>query len=203
MKPKILLDEGAPAPHRDLPLNPYQRHIGRECKTLTRGPGGRLLCRWCGTETKPPRITFCSDVCVREWKLRTGGAYARALVFQRDKGVCACCRIDTVELARGVVVQWSGWFREWSKREGVGQGRLTDDELARWREERIRLREEREAALSKLAPAFRNALAAGRTELWDADHIVPVVDGGGQCGLSNYQTLCLGCHVAKSTGRAT
>jgi len=30
--------------------------------------------------------------------------------------------------------------------------------------------------------------------LWQADHIVPVCEGGGCCGLENYQTLCLRCH---------
>jgi len=33
-----------------------------------------------------------------------------------------------------------------------------------------------------------------RRNLWDADHIVPVVEGGGECGLSNMRTLCLKCH---------
>jgi len=33
-----------------------------------------------------------------------------------------------------------------------------------------------------------------RRSLWDADHIVPVVEGGGECDLGNIQTLCLRCH---------
>jgi 5-methylcytosine-specific restriction enzyme A len=33
-----------------------------------------------------------------------------------------------------------------------------------------------------------------RKTLWDADHIVPVVEGGGECDLSNIRTLCLRCH---------
>ena len=33
-----------------------------------------------------------------------------------------------------------------------------------------------------------------RKTLWDADHIVPVAEGGGQCDLSNMRTLCLRCH---------
>jgi len=35
-----------------------------------------------------------------------------------------------------------------------------------------------------------------RRHLWDADHIVPVVEGGGECDLSNIRTLCLRCHRA-------
>jgi 5-methylcytosine-specific restriction endonuclease McrA len=33
-----------------------------------------------------------------------------------------------------------------------------------------------------------------RQTLWDADHIVPVVEGGGECDLANIRTLCLICH---------
>jgi 5-methylcytosine-specific restriction endonuclease McrA len=31
---------------------------------------------------------------------------------------------------------------------------------------------------------------------WEADHILPVADGGGECGLENYRLLCRACHVA-------
>ena len=34
--------------------------------------------------------------------------------------------------------------------------------------------------------------------LWDADHIIAVKDGGGCCGLDNYQTLCISCHKNKT-----
>lgn len=30
--------------------------------------------------------------------------------------------------------------------------------------------------------------------LWEADHVVPVVEGGGECGLQGMRTLCLWCH---------
>ena len=33
-----------------------------------------------------------------------------------------------------------------------------------------------------------------RRSLWDADHIRPVAEGGGQCDLENLRTLCLPCH---------
>jgi hypothetical protein len=37
----------------------------------------------------------------------------------------------------------------------------------------------------------------GRRHLWDADHILPVAKGGGECDLSNMRTLCLHCHRAR------
>lgn len=33
---------------------------------------------------------------------------------------------------------------------------------------------------------------------WEADHILAVREGGGCCGLENFQTLCIPCHKIKS-----
>ena len=61
------------------------------------------------------------------------------------------------------------------------------------------------AIYAALKRARGNARAAGlslygmrtitsRRSLWDADHILPVAEGGGQCDLGNLRTLCLPCH---------
>lgn len=36
--------------------------------------------------------------------------------------------------------------------------------------------------------------SVSRKSLWDADHILPVCEGGGECDLENIRTLCLACH---------
>jgi hypothetical protein len=36
--------------------------------------------------------------------------------------------------------------------------------------------------------------SVNRRSLWDADHILPVCEGGGECDLENIRTLCLACH---------
>ena len=65
-----------------------------------------------------------------------------------------------------------------------------------------------QADLYALPTRERNALAARlgypptRGELWDADHILPVAEGGGECGVEGYQTLCVTCHRAKSAAQA-
>jgi 5-methylcytosine-specific restriction endonuclease McrA len=38
-----------------------------------------------------------------------------------------------------------------------------------------------------------------RKSLWDADHILPVAEGGGECDLDNIRTLCLRCHRSATT----
>lgn len=37
---------------------------------------------------------------------------------------------------------------------------------------------------------------------WEADHIVPVAEGGGGCGLDGYRTLCVACHRAETAALA-
>ncbi|HTI38530.1 MAG TPA: HNH endonuclease [Vicinamibacterales bacterium] len=46
----------------------------------------------------------------------------------------------------------------------------------------------------KPARAERRKWRAARPR-WEADHILPVADGGGECGLENYRLLCRACHV--------
>lgn len=37
-----------------------------------------------------------------------------------------------------------------------------------------------------------------RVKFWEADHILSVCEGGGGCGLENFQTLCERCHSVKT-----
>jgi 5-methylcytosine-specific restriction protein A len=119
----------------------------------------RPLCRWCGKDVAPPKRTFCGPACVHEFLLRSDPRYLRQKVFERDRGVCVECKLDTVQLQR----------------------ELSD----------LPFGDERDAR--KLALGF----PAHRDTFWDADHVVPVVEGGGECDLSNMATLCCRCHFAK------
>lgn len=141
-----------------------------------RGPKGRRLCRWCGTEVEPPRRTFCGDPCIHEWKVRSSAQYAREQVFERDRGVCAICGTNTVEQVRTLEAEFGDpgrskyhWF------VAYGRGKAFANRL-------------RQLAISKARWQSRSR------GCWDMDHIVPVVEGGGSCGLDNLRTLCLRCH---------
>jgi 5-methylcytosine-specific restriction endonuclease McrA len=70
--------------------------VARE--SLPKGTDGRSLCRWCSLEVPRGRLTFCSDWCVEEWRLRTNPGHLRERVFERDRGICAKCGIDCVAL---------------------------------------------------------------------------------------------------------
>ena len=124
--------------------------------TIPRAPSGRTLCRWCSLEVPPGRRTFCSAWCVHEWRLRTDPGYLRDQVFERDRGICSICRVDTR----------TAYF-DLKRSRGPHRQKL----LVRWGLKRM-----------------------NRRSLWDADHILPVVEGGGECDLGNLRTLCLICH---------
>ena len=44
----------------------------------------------------------------------------------------------------------------------------------------------------------RTKMGFTREHLWEVDHIQPVSEGGGLCGLENLQTLCTQCHDAET-----
>jgi 5-methylcytosine-specific restriction enzyme A len=113
------------------------------------------------------------------------------------------CRWCNLEVPKGRLTFCSAWcVEEWRLRtdpgyirekvferdKGVCAGCGTDCEAA-WRNLR-RLR-----GVGRLKAQNEWGLRPGsRKSLWDADHIVPVVEGGGECDLANLRTLCLKCH---------
>lgn len=50
------------------------------------------------------------------------------------------------------------------------------------------------------SPVTRRARGSGH--LWEADHILPVVEGGGECTLENFRTLCIPCHKQETADLA-
>ena len=141
----------------------YKRHdpsvLMANPRGVDKGPNGRVLCRWCGTETKPPRRCWCSDECVHEFRIRSNAGYARQHVYRRDKGRCELCGRDCSKI--------SGALR--------------------------RMPYECRRSYLKLL-----GLKGWRSTLWEVDHTIPVVEGGGSCGLENLRTLCFRCHKGET-----
>jgi 5-methylcytosine-specific restriction protein A len=144
-------------------INP--RYMGKlvDAKLLPKDENGNTCCRWCNKPVLPPRRTMCSPECVHELSLRINGRYLRNCVYERDKGVCAICKIDTKITAK-------------QARELTGKD--LDEFLKKY-------------GISKKRKLWVKKHGGG---LWDADHIIPVKDGGGMCGLDNIRTLCIMCH---------
>jgi 5-methylcytosine-specific restriction endonuclease McrA len=148
-------------------------------------------CRWCGGAIPKGRRTFCSAACVHEYRLRSDARYMRDQVYKRDRGACALCGVET-----------EAWERSFKEAGHQIHRRATALRIAggvmRWgaiaaAEDRVRYR------LGRRIVAIRRALVEHKWmsrngHTWEADHIVPVIEGGGQCGLDNMRTLCLRCH---------
>jgi DNA modification methylase len=92
---------------------------------LKRGPRGFFCCRFCGKEVDPPKVTFCSSVCVHEWRLRTDPGYLRKNVFIRDKGVCAKCGRNCDKLQKELRALDNAARRERRKELNIPEGRKT------------------------------------------------------------------------------
>jgi 5-methylcytosine-specific restriction endonuclease McrA len=56
------------------------------------------------------------------------------------------------------------------------------------------LKRSRAAARAEALEMWGMRSVTARRSLWDADHILPVAEGGGECDLENLRTLCLMCH---------
>ena len=145
-------------------------------------PGEPGKCRGgCGRPIGKGRRTWCGEQsCIDRANIISSPSIARWHVKERDKGICANCGFDA-ELAERIVhhllysqpvtVRQSDEYRE--RRETIGWlvGIWRATTAANWR-----------------------GVQFGVPHLWEADHVTPVVEGGGECGLENYRTLCVPCH---------
>jgi hypothetical protein len=158
---------------------------------LEKGPNGRNLCRWCRTEVPRLARTFCSSPCVHEWRVRSDPGYARKKVEERDHGVCQICgvRTERIEKLLGIVrgrmhaEPWTRW---------VGQPVRNTNALARARRVVGILNSHGWKIMLKVWPT--GSVVIQWSHLWEMDHQVPVVEGGGEAPLDGLRTACRPCH---------
>ena len=151
---------------------------------LPKGPNGRSCCRECGDEVPIGRYTFCSGACVEAWNLKSSPAAQRHAVLQRDHGICANCGRDCLALEEKFAK-----IRAEACRYGTDPKVLAEA----WKR-------------ARRIHGWRIRLGLGTdTSLWQADHILPVCQGGGPergqtCAevMANLRTLCTPCHKAET-----
>jgi 5-methylcytosine-specific restriction endonuclease McrA len=127
----------------------------------------------CGREVPAGRQSFCSAECVRSWKIQSNPGFLRDQVFRRDHGICAACGQDCDALQHVLEDLYAD-----DPQEALDNAAILGIKLrvvaGRWWD--------RYHGRTKIA------------SLWAADHILPVVEGGGLCGLDGVRTLCWACH---------
>lgn len=139
----------------------------------------KLHCSGCGKPVPKGRRNWCSQDCVDAHLIRNNHGVARRETFKRDRGVCAGCGRDTEALRKRLEL----WFRALTARDPLEQYRRREGSTWRLKWE-VRLK-------------WRDR------HLWEMDHVVPVVEGGGGCGLDNLRTLCRPCHKRATAELAT
>ncbi len=115
-------------------------------------------------------------------------------MLARDHGVCRACGVDCI-----VLLQELKRLRSDERRarlgpiaSGSGMQHLTlpgDVDMPRF-----------SARLAELGITKARRFLGQR--LWEMDHVLPVSEGGGACGLDGLQTLCWRCHQKETTALA-
>ncbi len=129
----------------------------------------------------------------------------RAIRTQLPRGpngrtLCRWCSLEVQGRRRTFCSDWC--VHEWRLRTDPGylrqqvfardQGRCSlchIDSIEAFR----RLKRAR-GANRKIMLKYWGIRSVNRRSLWDADHILPVCEGGGECDLENIRTLCIACH---------
>ncbi len=156
-------------------------------------PDGTNQCVWCGKQ-RPAGAgwrTWCSDECLTDYKVRAWPAYAARKAYERDLGICATCHVDTDKL--------KAWINSlpqpgqctlvlpYGRRCRYAGANLHGSKLGR----------HRHRALTWLGRLWGVKLSIN-SHLFEVDHIIPVAEGGGGCGLEGLRTLCRRCHRIES-----
>jgi 5-methylcytosine-specific restriction enzyme A len=131
------------------------------------------------------------------------GGFAKRSSLAKGPNGRNLCRYCSLEVPKGRSTFCSEWcVNEWRLRTDPGY--LREQVFARDKGVCALCGVDTQAAWNHIRklPWARRRLALAewglrgktRSSLWDADHIVPVVEGGGECDLDNIRTLCLKCH---------
>jgi hypothetical protein len=191
----------------------------RESAKRILDPEGGYFCS-CGCGKKPGkgRLYWHSAECVELWREKNDPSYIRQQLKKRDKGICAACGCDSEaefrswQAARKEATRLFRWLesREELRMAFSGLREHGNDwhrvsTAAMWpdclKDGKIcykKIAAKQDAEITRLMGPHRDGWTSGRVSAWDADHILEVVNGGGLCGLENYQTLCHPCHKAKT-----
>ena len=149
-----------------------------------------------------PKEPEGAELPARPGRTRPGGRLRKSELERGESGrpLCRWCRAETPRGRRtfcsdACVHEWRlrtdpGYLRDRVLgRDGGVCARCAVDTVALRRDMRRMDFAARRKFLKEWGLSERS-----RKSLWDADHIVPVAEGGGQCDLTNMRTLCLKCH---------
>lgn len=148
---------------------------------------GYYLCRLCQQPCPGTERHWCSEDCLQRYLTLSHGAFVRAQLFKRDQGICSECGVNAQHMDQALAA-------------------LADDLL-----HPLLMTIHPMIAATLCAEGWTNVTLRGRgsypdalefTSCWEAHHVQSVAEGGGECGLENYRTLCFVCHKKVSAEQA-
>lgn len=208
------------APTSDPYLGP-PRGLNLHARTQILPWRGKGRCTWCGITPLPGRRTaWCSDSCKSEGYLRMSSSHVRTLVERRDRGVCSGCGFDA-GLAERILTrlkyaaratreqirvadaaQWTTWLNTvWRKSSWI-PGRDAIERFAEHYQPAVSAQLVDIDQTQQLLWHVWTERTKMTTSLWEADHVLPVAEGGGACGLDGFRTLCMICHRKETAALA-
>ncbi|XP_061173835.1 DNA annealing helicase and endonuclease ZRANB3-like [Saccostrea echinata] len=112
---------------------------------------------------------FCSQKCMNKYWIQTNSSYCRDQLYEAEHGICQLCSFDAHSLYKQI--------------------RDTDD-----MQKRVDILHS--SIFDKLNPKQKEAIVKNPVagQFWHVDHIRAVWEGGGQCDIDNFRTLCVLCH---------
>ena len=123
-----------------------------------------------------PDSPFCSERCAARYASAEKRASARRQLFERELGICQLCHFDAHAFYKRIAALPS---------------------------EHERMQALMASPYSTASERLKRMLTAPKEgDFWEADHIVPVAEGGGETCLDNFQTLCVPCHQKKTRQQA-
>lgn len=146
----------------------------------TKPVDGVYYCKWCRAALTGCGKRYCSQGCQLEYEVRRNWNLAKWEVEKRDRGVCSACGVDTYAVHAPLL-------RLCATRYHNIPNALKNEAMRLYEEEAAPLRQQ-----GWNVPTIWH-IGAHNT-FFDVDHILPVVEGGGGCGLDNLRTLCHPCH---------
>ncbi|CAG9466200.1 unnamed protein product [Pedinophyceae sp. YPF-701] len=140
-----------------------------------------------GAFVESASLLVCGEGCFKVYLARCTTGGLRAQLGKLERGRCRLCGTNCRDLV--------------SRLQGITRYSHPTD----WKERRRQV-------VKRVAPRFLTMRSKKRLEnllekavegnAWEADHIVPVYEGGGECTVDNMRTLCIPCHERNTAEQA-
>jgi len=149
---------------------------------------GYYLCRLCESPCPENERQWCSEACLKRYLTLSHGTFVRAQLAERDHGVCAECGVDAAQMDAALADLKADLLHPLLMT--IHPMIVTTLKAEGWTSVKCRGR-----------GSYPDAIEF--SSCWEAHHVQSVVDGGGECGLENYRTLCFVCHKKISAEQAS